>query len=123
MPSDFPGSPKLVKGALVVFETQLPIPTNLIVFQYNPETMSRDFQQLSGSGDPRDSAGDTQNIMLPPIESFHLTVELDAADQLEAPGSNPLAVAVGLHPDVIRIVAELLIDASHRTQLFVTTQL
>ncbi len=108
MASDFPRSPKLLKGALVVFETQLPIPTNLIVFQYNPDTMARGFQQTSGSGDPRTSAGDTQNTMLPPIETFQLTVDLDAADQLETPGSNPLAVAVGLHPTLAAL--ELLIS-------------
>src|SRR5690348_3821101 len=98
MPSEFPNYPKLLKGALVVFETQLPVPTNFIVSQYNPESMSRTFRQISGNGDPRTSAGDTQNVMLPPVESFQVTVELDAADQLEAPGSNPLTVATGLHP-------------------------
>jgi hypothetical protein len=107
MPSDFPRSPKLLKGALVVFETQIPVPTNLIVFQYNPDMMSRSFQQISGSSDPRQSAGDTQNVLLPPVESFQVSVELDAADQLEAPGSNPLAVAVGLHPTLAAL--ELLI--------------
>ncbi len=98
MPSEFTGYPKLLKGALVVFETKLPIPTNVIVFQYNPETLARTLQQPAGSGDPRNSAGDTQNAVQPPVETFRLTVELDAADQLEDPRSNPLAVAVGLHP-------------------------
>jgi hypothetical protein len=107
MPSDFPRSPKLLKGALVVFETKLPVPTNLIVFQYNPDTMTRSFRPLSSDADPRQSAGDTQNVMLPPLESFEVTVELDAADQLETPGSNPLAVAVGLHPTLAAL--ELLI--------------
>jgi len=96
MPSDFPRSPKLLKGALVVFETKLPIPTNLIVFQYNPDTLTRSFQQMSSQADPRQSAGDTQHVLLPPVESFQVTVDLDAADQLEA--KQPLAVAVGLHP-------------------------
>lgn len=108
MPSDFPRSPRLLKGALVVFETKLPIPTNLIVFQYNPETMSRGFQPMGGSGKAaKQGAGDTQPT-LPPIETFQLEVELDAADQLEAPGSNPLAVAVGLHPTLAAL--ELLLS-------------
>lgn len=97
MPSDFPRSPKLLKGALVVFETVAPVPTNLIVFQYNPESVSRSFQSLGGSRDPRQGGADTAPS-LPPIETFSLKVELDASDQLERPGSNPLAVAVGLHP-------------------------
>lgn len=107
MPSDFPRSPKLIKGALVVFETKIPIPTNLIVFQYNPDTMTRSFQQLSSStSGTREGAG-TLSVILPPIESFQVTVELDASDQLEAPGQNPLAVAGGLHPTLAAL--ELLI--------------
>jgi hypothetical protein len=99
MPSEFPRSPKLLKGALVVFEARLPVPTNLIVFQYNPETMSRSLQPTGGAtvNPLRRGSGDTLPA-LPPVETFRLEVELDAADQLEDPGSNPLAAEVGLHP-------------------------
>jgi hypothetical protein len=95
--SAFPGSPRLLKGALVVFETIAPIPTNLIAFQYNPDQVARTFeaQQRASGSDPRRNAGDTQNI-LPPTENLRLTVELDAADQLEQ--ANPIAIATGLHP-------------------------
>jgi hypothetical protein len=97
MASEFPRSPRLLKGALVVFETAIPVPTNLIVFQYNPETMTRSFRPVGGgSRDPSPRAGDSRHVLLPPLESFQMKVELDAADQLEA--SNPLARAVGLHP-------------------------
>jgi hypothetical protein len=107
MPSDFPRSPRLLKGALVVFETKLPIPTNLIVFQYNPEAMTRGFQPMGGGASGQQGAGDTQPT-LPPIETFQMNVELDATDQLEAPGSNPLAAAVGLHPTLAAL--ELLLS-------------
>jgi hypothetical protein len=94
--SAFPGSPRLLKGALVVFETSLPIPTNLIAFQYNPDQVARSFRHDdAGSASARTSSGDSQNL-LPPIESLQMTVELDAADQLEE--GNPIAVATGLHP-------------------------
>lgn len=93
MPSDFPRSPKLLKGALVVFETVAPVPTNLIVFQYNPDTMTRGFQQLGGS-EGREGGGSTEPT-LPPLQTFQMNVELDAADQLEE--SNPLAQASGIH--------------------------
>jgi hypothetical protein len=94
--SAFPGSPRLLKGALVVFETSLPIPTNLIAFQYNPDQVARTFRHDdAGSASTRTSSGDSQNL-LPPIESLQMTVELDAADQLEE--GNPIAVATGLHP-------------------------
>lgn len=95
MASDFPRSPKVLKGALVVFETKAPIPTNLIVFQYNPEAMTRGLVVVNAEPDPTKNAGDTKPLA-PPIETFQMSVELDAADQLE--NSNPLALATGLHP-------------------------
>lgn len=96
MPSDFPRSPKFLKGALVVFATPAPAPTNLIVFQYNPETMTRSLQiNEDQSYNPWRNAGDTQHV-LPPTETFQVSIELDAADQLES--NNLLALATGLHP-------------------------
>ena len=103
MPSDFTGSPRLLKGALVVFEAVVPVPTNLIAFQYNPDQVTRQFQQGRGGAggggtaapEPCRNSGDTHRVV-PPTESFRLQVELDATDQLE--DGNPLAIASGLHP-------------------------
>lgn len=94
MPSDFPRSPRLLKGALVVFETVAPVPTNLIVFQYNPDAVTRTFRRF-GEADGQQGGGDTQSPF-PPIETLQLRAELDAADQLEE--NDALARAVGLHP-------------------------
>jgi hypothetical protein len=102
--ADFPGRPLLLKGALVVFETPIPVPTNIIVFQYNPETMTRTLSQPAGgsqtgghgSANPCSTAGDSRNNLLLPSEAYQLAVELDAADQLET--SDPVTLAVGLHP-------------------------
>ena len=42
MASGYSRSPKLLKGALIQFSAPLLIPIpNIIIFQYNPETMSR----------------------------------------------------------------------------------
>jgi hypothetical protein len=103
MASDFPGSPLLLKGALVVFEAPGPVPTNIIIFQYNPETMTRRIEQVGGGqragvGGAVNlwrNAGDTDNV-LPPTESFQLSIELDASDQLEV--SDPEAMVLGLQP-------------------------
>lgn len=95
MSSNFPRSPKFLKGALVIFETKLPIPTNLIVFQYNPDTMTRTFTSAGSSPAGGQNAGDTLP-RFPPVESFQASIELDAADQLE--NSDPLAMVTGLHP-------------------------
>jgi hypothetical protein len=97
MPSDFTGSPRLLKGALVVFEALKPVPTNIIAFQYNPDQVSRQFQEVrcGPPPDPCRTSGESQRV-LPPTQSFKMAVELDATDQLEA--VNPLAIASGLHP-------------------------
>ncbi|HLQ51878.1 MAG TPA: hypothetical protein VK129_10300 [Terriglobales bacterium] len=102
--SDFPGRPLLLKGGLVVFEAPIPVPTNLILFQYNPETMTRKISQPAGgsqaggggSANPCSTAGDTRNNLLLPTESYQLAVELDAADQMEI--NDPVTRFVGLHP-------------------------
>ncbi len=42
MPSDFPRSPKLLKGALAVYKSHTPgASSKVIAFQYNPEQVSR----------------------------------------------------------------------------------
>ena len=97
MASEFPGSPMVLKGALVVFGAPVPVPTNLIVFQYNPDEMRRSFRQAAAAGHDADRrrSGGTRRVR-PPVETFTITVELDAADQLE--DSNPIAIATGIHP-------------------------
>lgn len=107
MASAFPGSPRVLKGALVVFETAAPVPTNIIAFQYNPDRVARTFRQQLAQDDPNRAAGDSW-FVLPPTEQLTLSVELDAADQLEA--ESPLAVATGLHPTLAAL--ELLLYPS-----------
>jgi hypothetical protein len=99
--SDFPGSPRLLKGALAVFETSLPVPTNLIVFQYNPESLSRSLDQRAAYENPWVTAGDSDTPVLPPTETFNMSVELDATDQLAV--ANPIALTLGLHPAIAQI--------------------
>jgi hypothetical protein len=92
MPSDFPRSPKIFKGALVAYQLPEPTPT-VVVFQYNPEQLTRSLQARTASGGGR---GDALRTDGPPEETISLAVEIDAADQLER--KDPLATAIGLHP-------------------------
>jgi hypothetical protein len=104
--ADFPGRPRLLKGALVVFETPIPVPTNVIIFQYNPETMTRKIAQPAGgsqaggggSANPCSTAGDTRNNLLLPTESYQLAVEMNASDQMEV--SDPVTLKLGLYPAI-----------------------
>jgi len=104
MPSDFPRSPKFLKGALVAYESQfLGAVPNIIVFQYNPEQLSRSLslrtpQAPEESGKVGKAKAETYRVEGPPVESINLTVVLNAADQLEEPALHPFAVTKGIHP-------------------------
>lgn len=92
MASDFPRSPRLFKGALIAYQLPDLLPT-VIVFQYNPEQLTRSLQARTATGGGR---GDAQRTDGPPEETISLSVEIDAADQLEK--SDGITTAVGLHP-------------------------
>jgi hypothetical protein len=96
MPSEFPGSPRILKGGIVAYQLPDLVPT-IIVFQYNPEEVSRSIRPRSSGGG---GAGDANRVNGPPEETLSLTVEIDAADQLERPGQNATTVANGLHPAI-----------------------
>lgn len=89
----FPGSPRLVKGALIGIDPLDPART-AVVFQYNPDTMTRrlEARAVTGEGD----RGEAQRLTGPPKETITLSVEIDATDQLEQ--GDPLATTTGLHP-------------------------
>lgn len=100
MPTGYSRSPKLQKGALIEFSERFigPIP-NIIVFQYNPETITRTLEVWSqGGGGESSASNDTSHTAQPfdPPETFTLALELDAADDLEDPGSHPIAQKSGV---------------------------
>ena len=102
MPSDFPGRPKLLKGAMVEYQSQfLWKAPNVIVFQYNPEQLSRTLTHRVPQSDLKDKGAareDVQRVEGPPLETISLTVKLDVADQLAEPALHPQIVLHGLHP-------------------------
>ena len=92
--STFPGSPRVMKGAIVGLDPLNPL-ASVIVFQYNPDTLTRTLtaQTAGGSGGDRSEA---LRLKGPPQETIKLDIELDAADQLEQ-GSG-IATTLGLSP-------------------------
>src|SRR5215207_1832029 len=81
--SSFPGSPRILKGAIVAYALPALIP-KVVVFQYNPEQVTRSLspRTAEGGGAARGEALRTDG---PPEETISLSVEIDAADQLERP--------------------------------------
>lgn len=76
----FPGSPLLIKGALIGIDIFNPL-ASVIVFQYNPDTMTRRVEARTTGG--QDGGDKTEALRLsgPPRETITLNVEFDAADQ------------------------------------------
>jgi hypothetical protein len=93
--------PKLLNGAIIQFSAPLLVPIpNIIVFQYNPEKVTRTLTpwappaQSKGGDDPKVEAALAQPY--DPHETFSLSLELDAADALEAPDTHPVASVFGV---------------------------
>lgn len=98
--SSFPGSPRLVKGAIVSFDLPNPLP-QVVIFQYNPETLTRSLQP-QGRHD-QEEVGDkaeTSRLKGTPVENISLDIELDATDQLEHPDQNKTATMMGIYPQL-----------------------
>ncbi len=91
--SAFPGSPCTLKGAIASIDPLIPLP-KVIVFQYNPETMTRTLTPRIASNEKHEST----KISLPPEETISLKIELDATDGLEK--ADRKAVGLGIHPQL-----------------------
>ncbi len=103
MPEDFPGRPRLEKGALIVYDTNEveTQPSATIYFQYNPETMRRTLAARTPPSSGRDVGGAREEVLRvqgPPVETINLTIELDATEQLGESNPNQTVVENGLHP-------------------------
>lgn len=79
--STFPNSPRLQKGAIVSLDPVDPL-ASIVIFQYNPETLTRTLTAQTTGSDNADR-GEALRLKGPPRETFRLEVEIDAADQLE----------------------------------------
>lgn len=89
----------LLKGGIVVIETDTGAAQRLIALQYNPETLSRTFQ-VQGAGGEQGDRSEALRLKGPPVETFRLEAEIDATDQLEFPDQNASAVRLGIHPQL-----------------------
>jgi hypothetical protein len=91
----FPGSPRLIKGAIVGIDIFNPL-ASVILFQYNPDTLTRTLQaKMSGEGGDRSEALRLEGA---PEETITLDIEIDATDQLEK--AEGTAVSMGIYPQL-----------------------
>jgi len=96
----FPGSPRILKGGLVLLDpdTFTVLPNGIIVLQYNPDTLSRTLK-IQGAEEGGDRS-EALRLKGPPVETFKLDAEIDATDQLEVPDQNPNTVQNGIFPQL-----------------------
>ena len=92
----FPGSPRLLKGAVVGIDPFNPL-ASVILFQYNPDTLSRTLQAQTVGGEGGDRS-EALRLKGAPVENIKLDVEIDATDQLEK--AEGIAVGMGVYPQL-----------------------
>lgn len=102
--STFPGSPKLLKGGIVLLDPESAAVRGVIALQYNPETLNRSFQIQAVGTDGADRS-QALRIKGPAVESYKLDVVLNAADDLETPDQKPDTVRFGLQPRLAALEA------------------
>lgn len=91
----FPGSPKLLKGAIVSIDLPNPL-ASVIVFQYNPDTLTRTLE--AQAAESQNDRSEVLRLKGAPIENISLDVEFDATDRLEKAEST--AVDMGVYPQL-----------------------
>jgi hypothetical protein len=97
--STLSNTPRLQKGALVGLDPVNPL-ASVIVFQYNPETLTRTLtpQTAGGTGGGASAPGEALRLAGPPQEALKLDVMIDATDQLEQ--GQATAAQLGIHPQL-----------------------
>lgn len=92
--STFPGSPRLLKGGIVLLDPDNGTVLQMIPLQYNPDTLSRSLK-IKGVGGESGDHIEALRLVGPPAETIKVEVEIDATDQLEV--ADDQATTVGLH--------------------------
>ena len=91
----FPGSPRLIKGGIVLLDPTTGAVLHILPLQYNPDTLTRTLQ-VKGAGAESGDHIEALRLKGPPVETIKVEAEIDATDQLEVADSQ--VTQVGLHP-------------------------
>lgn len=93
--SGFPGSPRILKGGLVLIDPDTSAVQRVIALQYNPDSITRSLQVQAISADGGDRS-EVLRLKGPPVETIKLEAEIDATDQLEFPDNNRVVAQTGV---------------------------
>lgn len=90
-------SPLIRRGAILSFDPTIGTPTGTpIMFQYNPEKLTRTLKPQAVGEQP--DRTEIFRLKGPPIETIKGEVEIDATDQLAA--ADPLTMRLGIQPQL-----------------------
>jgi hypothetical protein len=98
IPTGFTGSPRILKGGIVLIDPNTSQVQRIITLQYNPDSVSRSFQ-IKGVGDTGDRS-EALRLKGPPVETIKIEAEIDATDQLEVADASSTVVDVGIFPQL-----------------------
>lgn len=90
--TDSPLSPRTLRGAIVGIDPFNPL-ASVIIFQYNPDTMTRRLQARA-AGSEQGDRGEALRLAGPPRETITLAIEVDQSDQPAVTGT----ALTGVHP-------------------------
>ncbi len=86
-----------MRGAIVAVDPLSPL-SRIVIFQYNPDSMTRTLRPRSPSGGGGEQASDVHRTWGAPRETITMTIELDATDGLES--RDPIASTLGVLPQI-----------------------
>jgi hypothetical protein len=109
--TSFSGSPKLLKGGIVLIDATTSVVQRIITLQYNPDSLNRTLQ-VQGAGNEGGDRTEALRLKGPPVETIKLEAEIDATDQLEFPSQNSTTAQSGVYPQLAAL--EMIIYPSSR---------
>ncbi|MEA3335578.1 MAG: hypothetical protein U9R25_06675 [Chloroflexota bacterium] len=111
--STFPGTPRLIKGGLVLIDPVSAAVQQVITLQYNPDTITRTLQ-VQSVGETADRS-EALRLKGPPVETISLEAEIDASDQLAAGDSS--VSELGVAPQLAALEATVYPASSQLQQI------
>lgn len=97
--NSFPGSPRLLKGGIVLLDLATSQPPRIIALQYNPDTLTRTLQ-VKGAGAEGGDRSEALRLKGPPVETIKLEAEIDLIDQTSVAELDPPETSVGIFPQL-----------------------
>ena len=99
---------KFIKGALISFmPTFIGSLPNVIVFQYNPETITHTWSAAAGAPPEPKGGADPMAARGVPGEQFSFSLAVDASDMIADSGANPVAAGLATVSGVYTRLAAL----------------